>query len=239
MNIQNANWIQRGFESTKYLSLLVKAGNAVQDPEILDKFSQLANFIGFNPESVTKIFAIQNKTLISGFEGYRNTLYGKHRANPALFKKTDWKMKGDLDLRQKFMDTLVSNEKRCFLNKNPALPAVLPMLQGTTEEAVWQICQQGFAVVATTDGGFFGQGIYFTSNINYASQYAGDAPHDPNSKVFLLALVIPGNSYPVTEVPHLPNGRRNPRGLFGKGCQTGYQSHFTIVPGEIFPMLCL
>ena len=48
----------------------------------------------------------------------------------------------------------------------------------------------------------------------------------------MIALVIPGNSYPITEVPHLPDGKSNPKGFLGKACQAGYQSHFTIVKGE-------
>jgi len=33
------------------------------------------------------------------------------------------------------------------------------MLQGTSESAVWKICQQGFRVVGTTDDGFYGAGV--------------------------------------------------------------------------------
>ena len=38
-------------------------------------------------------------------------------------------------------------------------PRVVPMLQGTSEGAVWQICQQGFGVVGTTDDGYYGAGV--------------------------------------------------------------------------------
>jgi hypothetical protein len=34
------------------------------------------------------------------------------------------------------------------------------MVQGTGEEAVWNICQNGFATVAKTDDGYYGKGIF-------------------------------------------------------------------------------
>jgi len=71
------------------------------------------------------------------------------------------------------------------------------MLQGTSEAAVWQICQQGFGVVATTDDGFYGRGVYFTTKLNYAANYAQQSGRD--GKVFLLSLVNAGNTFPVTE----------------------------------------
>jgi len=81
--------------------------------------------------------------------------------------------------------------------------------------------------------------------------------------VFLVAAVLPGNPYPVTEHPFIPkrdkNGKpvspaqfekdptlegkdkrkRNPLGLLGQACKAGYQSHYTIVDsvhfGSAFP----
>ena len=46
------------------------------------------------------------------------------------------------------------------------------MLQGTSEEAVWQICQQGFGIVGETDQLFYDRGMYFTSKLSYAANYA-------------------------------------------------------------------
>ena len=52
-------------------------------------------------------------------------------------------------------------------------------------------------------------------------------------KVFLISLVIPGNPYPVTEIPFTEDEtgkilEYNPDGFYGKACQPGYQSHFTL-----------
>ena len=74
------------------------------------------------------------------------------------------------------------------------------------------------------------QGIYFTSTFEYANRYAGISN---GMKVFMISLVIPGNLYPVTEYPFKENEtgkilEYNPDGFYGKACQPGYQSHFTL-----------
>jgi hypothetical protein len=110
-------------------------------------------------------------------------------------------------------------------------PRVIPMLQGTSEAAVWQICQQGFGVVGTTDDGFYGAGIYFTSKLAYADKYAKTGPE--GTKPFLVSMAIPGNSFPVVEHPWAADGFSvNPAGFKGKGCRGGYQSHFILVDGR-------
>ena len=130
------------------------------------------------------------------------------------------------------------------------------MLQGTVEDAAWKISENGFGTVATRDAGYYGkgffspfsrfsflyfseqsinqnnhnQGIYFTSTFEYANRYAGISN---GMKVFMISLVIPGNPYPVTEYPFKENEigkilEYNPDGFYGKACQPGYQSHFTL-----------
>ena len=92
------------------------------------------------------------------------------------------------------------------------------MFRGTSENAAFRIIKNGFGTVASLDDGFYGRGMYFTSSFKYASSYAQITPH---GKVFLIALTVPGNSYPVTERPF-----NNPTSLLGQACQAGYQSHY-------------
>ena len=113
------------------------------------------------------------------------------------------------------------------LNEDKSRPSVIPLIQGSSEEAVWQICQQGFGIVATTDVGCYGKGIYFTSELDYAHQYA--KKNENGNQCFILSLLIPGNTFPITESPFLPNGKKNPQSYIGKPCRPGYQSHLTIV----------
>ena len=89
---------------------------------------------------------------------------------------------------------------------------------------MWQVCQQGFGVTATTDDGFYGKGVYFTFKLQYAANYSKEAAGA--GKVILLSMVIAGNIFPVTEHP------KQAGSLLGQACRTGYQSHFTIVESQ-------
>jgi len=37
---------------------------------------------------------------------------------------------------------------------------VVPMLQGTVEDAAWKISENGFGTVATRDAGYYGKGFF-------------------------------------------------------------------------------
>jgi len=96
--------------------------------------------------------------------------------------------------------------------------------------------------VASLDEGYYGRGMYFTSHLSYA---AGYAPPTPQGRVFLVSLVIPGNTFPVTEFPNqipkgpavnqIPNTQKGssanlfPNSYKGKPCRKGYQSHYVEV----------
>ena len=105
------------------------------------------------------------------------------------------------------------------------------MIQGTTEDDAMKISENGFGTVAREDAGFFGQGIYFTSKLNYARKYS--KPANDGSLVLVISLASPGNVLPISADPVL-NKIKNPQGYLGKPRQQGYQSHYTVVhmPGE-------
>ena len=75
-------------------------------------------------------------------------------------------------------------------------------------------------------------GVYFTSCIRYAMKYANKS-EDGKSQVFMVALVAPGNPYPVTEAPWDEDNDGNQTnfrddGYYGKAPEGGSQSHYTI-----------
>jgi len=232
-SVDSSAWTTKGFETTRYSSLLVKEGIHIHHQPALDKFNLIATQLGFDPEVATKVFAISNEKLLINFENYHDTLYAKHRANPGLFKKEDWLTMSEGQQRKEFIKWHSQFSDR-FLWNDKSKPRVIPMIQGTSEGAVWQICQQGFGVVGTTDDGFYGAGVYFTSKLGYASQYARSGPD--GTWPVLVAMVIPGNTFPVVEHPFVQSiflGQSpNPSGFKGKACRAGYQSHFTLVDGK-------
>jgi len=113
--------------------------------------------------------------------------------------------------------------------------------------------KNGFGSASSLDDGYYGRGIYFTSDLRYGNMYARETPQ--GEKVLLMALVVPGNPYPATEDPFVYKTddkgkvirwptpefetekdnkgktakKRDPKGLYGQACKTGYQSHYTIV----------
>lgn len=98
------------------------------------------------------------------------------------------------------------------------------VVQATTVNAANRIAKNGFGVVSTLDPGWYGQGIYFTSKVQYAREYTKEG-------AYLISLVIPGKSFPVAEIPKLSD----PESLMGKPCKPSYDSHFTQVDDKGFP----
>lgn len=124
-----------------------------------------------------------------------------------------------------------------FFKKLP----VMPMLHGTVEQVAWKICQAGFSTVATLDDGYYGKGMYFTNSLDYALTYAKAVERRESGKtestlpyrVVVVAFVLPGNTYPVTDDPIIgfdaaKKGIRNDKGFMGNSCRSGYQSHMSL-----------
>ena len=101
---------------------------------------------------------------------------------------------------------------------------MIPTIQGTSENGGFMIAKNGFGIVAKTDPGWYGQGIYFTTKKDEARQYAQQTPH---GRTYLINLVVTGNSYPVTEHPH-----NSPNSFMGKAPKAGYQSHYIVVEAD-------
>jgi len=102
------------------------------------------------------------------------------------------------------------------------------MFQGTSKSTASKIAQTGFSTVATLDDGFYARGIYFTSDIEYASYYSKLANKGKTEIAYLiLAFVSPGHIYPVTESPKDKHSLRGKAGVISPG----YQSHYVCVGG--------
>lgn len=71
--------------------------------------------------------------------------------------------------------------------------------------------------------------------------------------LYVVALTIPGNPFPVTEHPFQDENKKgfsvkdefgersipNPKGYYGKGVRGGYQSHYAIVTKSEISSACL
>jgi len=227
--LKQSGWVEKGYASTKYSSFCIKDNDKVYAS---DQF-QIANSL-FSKQlhgdkyTITKIYGLQNESLLHIFEHYQDKLFNQWRVNPKLFRKDDWK-DSECAWRTWISEKLKDHIENFEWNNNQQVP-VVPMIHGTNEGAVWQICQTGFTTVSTVDAGWFGKGMYFTSDAPYALDYYCKANNE-GEKIVIIAFVIPGNVYPVIEDPH----EEGENSLKGKPFKNGYQSHFTVVNTEGLP----
>eukprot|EP01120_Amphizonella_sp_Union-15-10_P013809 TRINITY_DN6505_c0_g1_i2.p1 TRINITY_DN6505_c0_g1~~TRINITY_DN6505_c0_g1_i2.p1 ORF type:complete len:347 (-),score=41.36 TRINITY_DN6505_c0_g1_i2:62-1102(-) len=223
VHIRNkSEWVSKGFEHTPYRSLLLQDSHSVYFPQEMEKVRYLLNqFHNGTNLKISKAYAIDNHRLSQDFESYLLRLANKHRSAPQVFQSTSWQQESNVTWRQWVLDHLLGIYSKCSWNQGTLTP-VVTMLQGTSEDVVWQICQNGFAVVAARDDGWYGRGIYFTSYSNYALIYS--LPNASGEKVLTINYVVPGACYPVIENPKDPQNS-----LIGKPCQKGYQSHYVRV----------
>jgi len=95
---------------------------------------------------------------------------------------------------------------------------IMPALHGTAEAIAENICSNGFASLALLDGGWFGQGMYFTTNALYTLTYCATR----ENPTIIICYAIMGNVYPVVS-----NNE-----FLGKPLATGFDSHFVVTnPG--------
>jgi len=89
------------------------------------------------------------------------------------------------------------------------------MIHGTGMEIGLKIAETGFVSLSSLDAGYYGKGIYFTTNAAYAYPYFS-AHENP---AIVIAFVIPGNVYPVIE---------SANSLLGQPLFPGYNSHYVL-----------
>jgi len=224
------------------LSVVLENG-AIKDSNLLAKCSSLVAHAGGEPERLKKVYAISNQGLFSSFEFKRSKINSQHKFNKNIFMKSTWMTRSDSAQRSLFMRRLASKMthfKNEFSNTGDS-PFVVPAVMGTSEGGALNMAETGCSIVASLDEGYYGKGIYVTSDIDYALLYARQPAVRDGSKILILGVALPGNAYPVTEPPFLITRDEktlqqlkttNPNGFLGKPFQNGYQSHYTVVESE-------
>jgi len=212
----SASW-ETHREFNEYFTLLVYEEEQVNNQEYYDKLSFL---LGDDISKVKSAFAIYNPLLAESFSFCYKTMNGKIKAAEKLFLKDDWNQFSNAPQRQQMLERYFSLAAKWLWNDTNH-PKVVPMIQGAKDDTVWNICQNGFALIPNIDEGYYGKGIYFTSDIDYASFFSSSTER---GKIMLVAMVAPGNPFPISEHPY-----QDERGYYGKGLRDGYQSHYSIV----------
>jgi len=122
----------------------------------------------------------------------------------------------------------LSNQAAKFPHNATLTPHVVPMLQGLSNPDVcWDLCKHGFAQLSGFDEGYYGKGMYFTSNVEYAVNIFSRL----DNRVVLVSFVNIGNPYPCIENPNTPR-----ESLIGRNIKQGYDSHYAVVDGSGLPL---
>jgi len=215
--------------------------------KLYGKFQEIAPALGIDANIVDRVYAISNKNLLSMFTANHEVLTLRIKESSDLFRSTDWQAMDHAEQREAYLKrhrsfasqfpwnvSSNSSGESASSSSSSSLP-VIPMLQGTSEEAILKIASQGVGNASLTDEGYFGKGIYFTSKLSYATHYSR-LSSDQRTRCFLIAMITPGNPFPITEHPF--DSEINYKGC---ACRSGYQSHLTMVKvrgvGGGFPVL--
>ena len=201
-----------------------------KDEALCAKLDTVLSMLGGSMNLIRRAYWINNPLLANQFEIFLDCNKAKHQLNPTEFRAREWESSPvDLELKKQFLAKL--EQQLISGSKVLETSGIIPVIQGTRENAAHRIAKNGFGILATEDAGFFGQGIYFTSKLNYARKYS--KPANDGSLVLVISLVAPGNVLPISADPQVDK-LPNPQGYLGKPRQRGYQSHYTVVylPGE-------
>jgi len=242
-----------------YQLIPVFENGSVINSERFNAFKRLLPDLNNFAHQLIKVTYIQNKRLEVLFNIMREIYYAK--MNLGQHMNRDWKNQKPTDLKEfifgHLMDKLGVFASANETDKPPQAP-VIPMLQGTDPTSAHRISQHGFGIVAGRDQGWFGCGIYFTSDLEYALFYASQHPSTPSNSPFAspssssssnsfsrspssstsssddedenISEVVVLLSYVIPGNPYpITEYQRDAAGYLGKSVRSGYQSHYTLV----------
>jgi hypothetical protein len=181
--------------------------------------------IGGKLAEVDSAFAVNNSLLRFTFKNSLRLLEGKLTDTKNLFKKEDWKEGFGREAKAAVL-THLGDYTTSFRTKewnNGTRAPIVPLIQRLPRKLAWLVLKHGFRVLPSHDGALYGKGLYFTNNLHYLN--ACSPPPDGGEEfVYVLSLVVPGNSFPVVQRPD--DFVNSP--LINHPCRPGYQSHYSV-----------
>ena len=201
---------------------IIKNAEPVTTSAQLGSLFQIFTFsltsIGAEVSDVESAFVINNPKLRLSLQTSIRLLEGKLSDTGSLFQREDWKSGPDCEKKRRILAYL-GDYASVFHGQgwnDGSEPPVVLMLQKMPKSLALQVAQHGFGVLPMAAAGVFGNGLYFTNSLAYLNS----ATPGEDNQVFLMSLVLPGNSFPLSEL------------TLGAGCRPGYQSHFVTVEGS-------
>jgi len=175
---------------------------------------------------IKSIFAVYQRNLLSAFISYIENQQQRLSTNPHIFQNQNWQ-KDDSDGQKQWIKDSFDKRVTSFSWNDDRIIKIIPQVHGTNFDTALSICETGFASLGIVDKGWYGKGIYFTSSAVYAAPYFGTK----KKPAIIIAYIVPGNPYPVSEHPF------NNKSLIGSAMQDGVQSHYVITSINGYPVL--
>jgi len=162
--------------------------NPVKNQELYFKFVRLFGEMNGDLAGIERVYGVNNPKLRSAFEIKRGVIEKQHLYNPGHFRKEGWRSLEDSGQRRR-MFLQLSSKIRTFRGEfnDGSHPFVVPMIHGTTENAAFRVMEGGFGTVAGLDDGYYGRGMYFTSDLR-----CGDSSENEQSDGTMGGECVPG-----------------------------------------------
>jgi len=148
---------------------------------------------------ISKSFAVSNPLLNQAFFNRYTQLQTRFEESPDIFFKKDWLSNKYSTWRQWILDHLTLYTNSFNYNVNNEIKIIPVFHIASSLETAYKICETGFSALSLSDEGWFGKGIYFTTNLKYALQYHNNDSNE--EKIIILAYILLGNIFPVIESP--------------------------------------
>lgn len=166
-------------------------------------------------EDIRSVKVIYNKTINRAFELQLGMLQERHD-DPEF--QPNWQNESDSEWRHQ-VHGMFEAWAQPYKDDDYPNVKIIPGWHGTKSfEVVEKIGKKGFANLAKTDEGFFGKGLYFTENAEYARRVYSHG-------TLVMAWLCVFSEFPTIH--------SDMKGLSGKGNKENYDAHFApVIPRD-------
>ena len=192
--------------------------------------------IALHGVSLSRVEVVKSVTTLAGFH-YRlqqtTARLASNGGNNPFVKR----LPVEAVVKRRMLDYLKSQ----FVQTRNRGVRVLLLWHGCSAAVADEIMSKGPACLAAQDDGFFGAGIYFTPQPEYAAAYAAGLfntsakKQDASSgvarpkRVILLCAVCVGSVYPISRAIDYPSNGRNKCSLHGQALTRGWDARYVLV----------
>uniref|UniRef100_A0A6B2L0H9 SAM domain-containing protein n=1 Tax=Arcella intermedia TaxID=1963864 RepID=A0A6B2L0H9_9EUKA len=202
--LEDPNWVRKGGNLTPFQCLKIMEDGKPIHPSGYEFMNSFVGCLKSKKEDFKNVHLIYNEQLSLAVKFFKSS----HEERFSQTTQPPWKKSSNVKEREivkSYVDALI---QKCPWNTG-GVP-IIPMAHGTDPKTAWKIAETGFASICKLDEGWYGRGIYLTSDLHYCLDY-GD--------FIIVGLVVTGQIYPVTTADSLS----------GKSALPGYQSNYVVV----------